>query len=94
MYMWGIPNQLQCGHNKMEVDLFRYYVNLLHLEMDESVKFVTYLQEAFTSEGVLKVKFLYRGGRTRLPKFKFSSKFVIGLHVILKLQIILCRPGV
>ena len=27
------------------------------------------------------------GGRIRLPKFKFSAKFPIGLHVILKLQI-------
>ena len=25
------------------------------------------------------------GGRTRLPKFKFSTKFSIGLHVILEL---------
>ena len=28
-----------------------------------------------------------QGGRTRLPKFKFSAKFPVGLHVILKLQI-------
>ena len=28
-----------------------------------------------------------RGGRTRLPKFKFSANFPIGLHVILELQI-------
>ena len=27
------------------------------------------------------------GGRTRLPKFKFSAEFPIGLYVILKLQI-------
>ena len=27
------------------------------------------------------------GGRTRLPKFKFSTKFPIGLRVILELQI-------
>ena len=26
-------------------------------------------------------------GRTRLPKFKFSTTFPIGLHVILQLQI-------
>ena len=25
-----------------------------------------------------------RGGRTQLPKFKFSAKFPIGLHVILQ----------
>ena len=30
---------------------------------------------------------LRRGGRTRLPKFKFSAKFPIGLHVILQIQI-------
>ena len=30
---------------------------------------------------------LGRGGRTRLPKFKFSAKFPIGLHVILQIQI-------
>ena len=29
----------------------------------------------------------YRGGRKRLPKFKFSAKFPIGLHVILQVQI-------
>ena len=29
----------------------------------------------------------YRGGRKRLPKFKFSAKFPIGLHVILQIQI-------
>ena len=25
---------------------------------------------------------LFQGGRTRLPEFKFSAKFPIGLHVI------------
>ena len=30
---------------------------------------------------------LYGGGRTRLPKFKLSANFPIGLHVILQLQI-------
>ena len=30
---------------------------------------------------------IVRGGRTRLPKFKFSAKFPIGLHVILQIQI-------
>ena len=28
-----------------------------------------------------------QGGRTRLPKFKFSAKFPIGLHVISQIQI-------
>ena len=28
-----------------------------------------------------------QGGRTRLPKFKFSAKFPIGLHVILQIPI-------
>ena len=27
------------------------------------------------------------GGRKRLPKFKFSAKFPIGLHVILQIQV-------
>ena len=31
--------------------------------------------------------FRFRGGRKRLPKFKFSAKFPIGLHVILQIQI-------
>ena len=26
---------------------------------------------------------IHGGGKTRLPKFKFSTKFLIGLHVIL-----------
>ena len=30
---------------------------------------------------------LNQGGRTRLPKFKFSPKFLIGLHFILQIQI-------
>ena len=29
----------------------------------------------------------YGGGRKRLPEFKFSAKFPIGLHVILQIQI-------
>ena len=29
----------------------------------------------------------FRGGRTHLPKFKFSANFPIGLHVILQIQI-------
>ena len=28
-----------------------------------------------------------RWGQTRLPKFKFSAKFPIGLHMILQIQI-------
>ena len=28
-----------------------------------------------------------QGGRTRLPKSKFSAKFPIGLHLILQIQI-------
>ena len=35
----------------------------------------------------LSVKTWVRGGRKRLPKFKFSAKFPIGLHVILQIQI-------
>ena len=38
--------------------------------------------------GGAKLQFYYsRGGRKRLPKFKFSAKFPIGLHVILQIQI-------
>ena len=35
----------------------------------------------------LKVVHNFTGGRKRLPKFKFSAKFPIGLHVILQIQI-------
>ena len=38
-------------------------------------------------EGTLRMKKKIRGGRKRLPKFKFSAKFPIGLHVILQIQI-------
>ena len=34
-----------------------------------------------------KKKSKFQGGRTRLPKFKFSANFPKGLHVILQLQI-------
>ena len=37
--------------------------------------------------GDLQKKNANGGGRTRLPKFKFSANFPIGLHVILQLQI-------
>ena len=37
--------------------------------------------------GVLALRVFSRGGRKRLPKFKFSAKFPIGLHVILQIQI-------
>ena len=35
----------------------------------------------------MKKKSNFQGGRTRLPKFKFSANFPIGLQVILQLQI-------
>ena len=38
-------------------------------------------------EGASYTFFNSRGGRKRLPKFKFSAKFPIGLHVILQIQI-------
>ena len=42
------------------------------------------------TEGIAKtpmIESFARGGRKRLPKFKFSAKFPIGLHVILQIQI-------
>ena len=36
---------------------------------------------------LMKICCWHQGGRTRLPKFKFSAKFPIGLHVILQIQI-------
>ena len=38
-------------------------------------------------DGALVTIALFQGGRKRLPKFKFSAKFPIGLHVILQIQI-------
>ena len=38
-------------------------------------------------EGAVTSILNHRGGRKRLPKFKFSAKFPIGLHVILQIQI-------
>ena len=38
-------------------------------------------------EGASHTLLTVRGGRKRLPKFKFSAKFPIGLHVILQIQI-------
>ena len=50
------------------------------------------LQKVVTGEDCdvyqrLGISDMLRGGRTRLPKFKFSAKFPIGLHVILQIQI-------
>ena len=42
------------------------------------------LQESCIAPSVINFN---RGGRKRLPKFKFSAKFPIGLHVILQIQI-------
>ena len=39
------------------------------------------------SRKILQVIHIRGGGRKRLPKFKFSAKFPIGLHVILQIQI-------
>ena len=39
------------------------------------------------TEGAIALIFQYQGGRKRLPKFRFSAKFPIGLHVILQIQI-------
>ena len=39
------------------------------------------------SVGTKNMGAFFRGGRKRLPKFKFSAKFPIGLHVILQIQI-------
>ena len=41
----------------------------------------------FLLEVKMRFIMLKQGGRTRLPKFKFSEKFPIGLHVILQIQI-------
>ena len=43
-----------------------------------------FLEENFKK--VQKIK-IFRRGWKRLPKFKFSAKFPIGLHVILQIQI-------
>ena len=52
---------------------------------------VEYGEEASMREwkrgGAVTGLYLNRGGRKRLPKFKFSAKFPIGLHVILQIQI-------
>ena len=40
----------------------------------------------FHSWGHSNSVFNFQGGRKRLPKFKFSAKFPIGLHVILQIQ--------
>ena len=53
-----------------------------HINVDKNQQIVKMM--IMTSHLALHVS---RGGRTRLPKFKFSAKFPIGLHVILQIQI-------
>ena len=43
--------------------------------------------EVVNNEVDTKNLILKQGGRKRLPKFKFSAKFPIGLHMILQIQI-------
>ena len=44
-------------------------------------------EECFNCHFQMKRERVHQGGRKRLPKFKFSAKFPIGLHVILQIQI-------
>ena len=46
-----------------------------------------YTYRYLPKEGASPEKISIRGGRTQLPKFKFSAKFPIGLHAILQIQI-------
>ena len=61
-------------------------LNNTHMEIcpPENVQFPGIFK--FT-RALFKMEGSYRGGRKRLPKFKFSAKFPIGLHVILQIQI-------
>ena len=48
---------------------------------------VMYVQNVVKLVSTVNIDEVQGGGRTRLPKFKFSAKFPIGLHVILQIQI-------
>ena len=59
--------------------LFRFALNLITTETGTRSGLPAHLVYV----GSLKTG----GGQKRLPKFKFSAKFPIGLHVILQIQI-------
>ena len=67
------PSRAQCLHARTDIN------NLETLTQHNAV----HLNAVFT---VIHLRY-GGGGRTRLPKFKFSAKFPIGLHVILQIQI-------
>ena len=58
-------------------------VNLAFVDFHESQN----AQNHYRRRGGANRSDLFQGGRKRLPKFKFSAKFPIGLHVILQIQI-------
>ena len=67
-----------------------YIIQLLHRNFnlfETSHKIFISERSTDLHGGVLHVSWHNQGGRTRLPKFKFSAKFPIGLHVILQIQI-------
>ena len=55
--------------------------------VDTVINFANYHIHVHTTYYVPTYIHTDRGGRIRLPKFKFSAKFPIGLHVILQIQI-------
>ena len=65
----------------------KLYGNTYAVHVTVALVGVATLNLALPAPLLLPVKTLSRGGRKRLPKFKFSAKFPIGLHVILQIQI-------
>ena len=93
-YWWSI---LKISNNRNGSIFFKtfwkkiFLYSMLSLNADRTStnsfsKIPTTLNDDITW-GLTSFKALIRGGRTRLPKFKFSTKFHIGLHVILQIQI-------
>ena len=84
MYMHAFQKQLKNKSYSESVVVFRLYYHSVKTPNNTTFMFASYTVNCIQN---IKRVITRGGGRKRLPKFKFSAKFPIGLHVILQIQI-------
>ena len=101
IFVWGangagavasIGGDWENAHAPLMLSLMKGYIILSIFLANQSTSQLSYIKGIFSdfiSRALSKNWSKFQGGRTRtrLPKFKFSANFPIGLHVILQLQI-------